>query len=81
MMTIDALTLPHMAHGTGHCTADYVNVREDASLTSAVLGKLRAGQPVTVWQVGGEWLRVQTDEGLTGWAAARYIALDGALVA
>lgn len=79
-MTLDALTLPHMAHGAGTCTADYVNVREDASLRSKVLGQMRSGAAVTIWQVEGDWLRVQTDAGLTGWSAARYIALDGALI-
>ena len=48
-MDVDALTLPHMAHGEADCTAKVLNVREDPSLQAKIIGSLRAGQRVTVW--------------------------------
>ena len=67
-MDVDALTLPHMAHGEADCTAKVLNVREEPSLQAKVIGSLRAGQRVIVWQVEGVWWRVETPTGLFGWA-------------
>jgi hypothetical protein len=67
-MDVDALTLPHMAHGEADCTAKVLNVREEPSLQGKVIGSLRVGQRVIVWQVEGVWWRVETPTGLFGWA-------------
>lgn len=78
---MDALTLPHMAHGTAICTGDRLNVREAPNTQAPVLGQLRKGQTVTVWALDGGWLIVQAADGLTGWAAAQFLKVNGALVA
>ena len=78
---MDALTLPHMAHGTASCTGDRLNVREQPNTASRVLGQLTQGQAVTVWALDRGWMIVQTAEGLTGWASAQYLQVAGALVA
>ena len=67
-MDVDALTLPHMAHGEADCTAKVLNVREEPSLQGKVIGSLRVGRRVIVWQVEGVWWRVETATGLFGWA-------------
>ena len=67
-MDVDALTLPHMAHGEADCTVKVLNVREDPSLQAKIIGSLKAGQRVIVWQVEGVWWRVETPTGLFGWA-------------
>jgi hypothetical protein len=67
-MDVNALTLPHMAHGEADCTAKVLNVREEPSLQGKVIGSLRVGQRVIVWQVEGVWWRVETPTGLFGWA-------------
>ena len=59
-MDVDALTLPHMAHGEADCTAKVLNVREGPSLQAKIIGSLTAGQRVIVWQVEGVWWRVET---------------------
>ena len=51
-MDVDALTLPHMAHGEADCTAKVLNVREGPSLQAKIIGSLTAGQRVTVWAAG-----------------------------
>ena len=68
-MDVDALTLPHMAHGEADCTAKVLNVREEPSLQAKVIGSLMAGQRVTVWAAGSPWWLVQAADGLTGWAS------------
>lgn len=64
---IDALPLPHMAHGTGTCVPPSAR----PSATAPVLGQLLAGQPVTIWAQDTGWLRVQYI----------YIKIDGELIA
>jgi uncharacterized protein YgiM (DUF1202 family) len=78
---VDALTLPHMAHGTASCRGDRLNVREQPNTASRVVGQLLKGQSVTVWALSGGWMIVQTAEGLTGWASEQYLKVDGELVA
>ena len=72
-MDVDALTLPHMAHGEADCTVEVLNVREDPSLQAKVIGSLRVGQRVTVWAAGKSWWLVQAADGLTGWAYGEYL--------
>ena len=45
-MDVDALTLPHMAHGEADCTVKVLNVREGPSLQAKIIGSLTAGQRV-----------------------------------
>ncbi len=78
---MDALTLPHMAHGTAICTGDRLNVRAAPNMTSPVLGLLLKGKQVTVWALDGGWMIVQADDGVTGWASAQYLKVVGTLVA
>lgn len=78
---MDALTLPHMAHGEAICTADRLNVREQPNTTALILGQLIKGQPVTVWTLDRGWMIVQAESGLTGWAAAQWLQVVGSLVA
>ena len=77
---MDALTLPHMAHGTAICTADRLNVREQPNTASQILGKLSKGQRMTVWALDSDWMIVQAEDGLTGWAVAQYLEVVGTLV-
>ena len=80
MAEIDALTLPHMAHGEADCTVEVLNVRERSSLQAKIIGSLTAGQRVTVWQVEGVWWRVETVAGLFGWVHSGSLKSVGELV-
>ena len=73
LMDVDALTLPHMAHGEADCTVKVLNVREGPSLQAKIIGSLTAGQRVTVWAAGKPWWLVQAADGLTGWAYGEYL--------
>ena len=78
---MDALTLPHMAHGRAICTAERQNVRAEPNTTASIIGVLTSGQQVTVWSLDQGWMIVQAEDGLTGWAAAQYLKVEGELVA
>jgi len=77
---MNAMTLPHMAHGTAVVTGDRLNVRADPHTSAAVVGQLVASEVVTVWAVDDGWAIVQNVRGLTGWASVQYLDL-GPLVA
>ena len=76
---MNALTLPHMAHGTA-IVRDRLNVRSDPHTGAAVVGLLVPSEVVTVWALADGWAIVQNVRGLTGWASAQYLKL-GPLVA
>jgi hypothetical protein len=72
-MDVDALTLPHMAHGEADCTVRLLYVREQPDLQAKIIGSLTAGQRVTVWAAEKLWWLVQAEDGLTGWSYAEYL--------
>jgi len=76
---MNALTLPHMAHGTA-VVRDRLNVRADPHTAAKVLGLLVPSEVVTVWAVDNGWAIVQNTRGLTGWASVAYLQM-GPLVA
>ena len=63
LMDVDALTLPHMAHGEADCTVKVLNVREGPSLQAKIIGSLTAGQRVTVWAAKVAWWLVAMPTG------------------
>lgn len=79
-MSVDALTLPHMAHGEAVVGAKRLNVRAEPTTTAKIVGVLAPGELVTVWALDNGWAIVQNGSGLTGWAAAEYLSVVGELV-
>lgn len=71
---VDALELPHCAHGTATSLAR-LNVRTQPSTSTRILGQFQPGQVLTVWATHGEWALVQDDSGLTGWCAKAYLKI------
>jgi uncharacterized protein YgiM (DUF1202 family) len=51
-----------------------LNLRSAPSMDSEVLDRLLQGQPVTVAEREGGWIRVATADGQDGWAAADFLA-------
>lgn len=61
-------------------SGSYLNLRKEASTSSACLGKLYKGTPVTVTGVNGPWYAVTVnDNGTTksGYVSAGYISMTG----
>ena len=72
---IDALTIPHMAHGEAVVGKDKLNVRAEPTKTAAIIGQLAPSELVTVWALSDGWAIVQASSGLTGWAVAEYMTV------
>ena len=72
---IDALTIPHMAHGTAVVGINKLNVRADPTKTATIVGQLAPSELVTVWALSDGWAIVQASSGLTGWVAAEYMTV------
>ena len=54
-------------------TASTLNLRADAGTSYAVTGKLRKGTGCTILASKGNWRKVKTFGGLTGWVSANYL--------
>lgn len=65
-------------HETVTITADSLNVRQGAGSTHPVVTTLPKGTRVERLEESGGWLRIQADDGTTGWISARYAAAEGA---
>jgi uncharacterized protein (TIGR02594 family) len=64
-------------HETVTITADSLNVRQGAGSTNPVVTTLPKGTRVQRLEESDGWLRIQTDDGTTGWISARYAAVEG----
>lgn len=60
---------------TGKITADSLNVRNDPSLQSDIIGKLNSGETVAVLSQDGSWTEISFS-GSTGWISSQYIAVQ-----
>jgi uncharacterized protein (TIGR02594 family) len=62
-------------------TASSLNVRAGAGTTFPVLAKLPQGTTVKRLEASpaGDWFRIHSDAGLTGWIAARFAVTDASL--
>lgn len=54
---------------------DQLRIRSSASTDSEILGSLVKGDAVTVQEDTGEWLRITSADGTSGWVASEYISL------
>lgn len=73
--------MPAIAGQTGLVLGDSVRIRTGPGLQYDIQGYLNRGDRVAVIEDGGEWFRIETEGGLTGWMAAAYVRLsrdDGA---
>lgn len=64
--------------GSGRVNASLLNVRSEPSMEGEVIGHARRGERVTILAESGEWLRVRTGGGETGWVSSQHVARDGA---
>ncbi|KAF0819323.1 N-acetylmuramoyl-L-alanine amidase [Bacillus sp. ZZV12-4809] len=60
---------------TGEITANSLNVRNEPSLQSDIIGKLNSGETVDVLSQNGSWTEISFS-GNTGWISSQYIAVQ-----
>jgi hypothetical protein len=63
---------------TGTVLARKLNLRSGPGIKQSIIDKLTSGQKISVLgrSDNSQWLQVQTADGKTGWAAARWIKLN-----
>lgn len=61
------------AQQTATVQTDGLNLRSEANTTSSILATLATGSSLTILEKQGEWYRVQTPNGKTGWVAGWLI--------
>src|SRR5687767_12717369 len=61
---------------TVRVTASSLNVRADASTTSAVVTQVRRGTRLSVIGDNNGWLRVRLASGEEGWVSAQHVSRD-----
>lgn len=57
-------------------TVDDLNMRRAPSMSGEVMGRLKRGQRVDVQEAVGEWLRIQTPMGYSGYVYRKFVNLD-----
>jgi len=58
---------------SGVVNASALNIREKASTSSTIIGKVYRGETVTIISRQNDWYNIRTKDGITGWVSAQYI--------
>ncbi|WP_024831455.1 C40 family peptidase [Ruminiclostridium josui] len=61
---------------TGTVSASVLNLRSEPGTTSKVLGSMTRGDKLSILESSGDWLKVKTSDGKTGWAFSQYVVLS-----
>lgn len=56
-----------------YVTASSLNIRESASTSAKIVASLTKGASVTYYSKSGNWAKVKTASGVTGWASMTYL--------
>jgi uncharacterized protein YgiM (DUF1202 family) len=70
---VEAIETPALSGDVRIVTAEALNIRDRPSSSSNVLGKLVAGDSVTVIGQERTWLEVVTASGTTGWISGKFV--------
>jgi hypothetical protein len=63
------------AASKGTANVASLNVRSQANTTSDIVVKLVKGESVTVLSKSGEWYKIKTSKGKTGWVLGKYLTV------
>jgi len=62
-----------------HTTASVLNVRSGPGTSFRIINKLVRNTPVTVLESSGNWRRVKSIKGVTGWVSKNYLSSNATL--
>lgn len=65
-----------IASATIVVTANILNVRSEPNTSAKVVAKLEKGKTVTAVAHSGNWYKIKTAKGITGWASKEYLSLQ-----
>ena len=63
-----------------YVTASSLNIRESASTSAEIVASLTKGDSVTYYSKSGNWAKVKTASGVTGWASMTYLTITKPVV-
>ncbi|MDR1773333.1 MAG: SH3 domain-containing protein [Clostridioides sp.] len=75
-LSIAANTLDANAYQQATVTASVLNVRQNASINSSIIGKVYKGNEVEILDKSNGWYKIKVSKSLTGWASGQYISLN-----
>lgn len=61
---------------TGTVSVSVLNLRSNPGTSSKVIGSMTRGDKLSIIDNSGDWLKVQTSDGETGWAYSPYITVS-----
>lgn len=70
-----AATKPPAALGTGTVNTAVLNLRSNPNTTSAIVAKLVLNEKVTLVSKSGDWYKITTGKGKTGFVMAKFITI------
>lgn len=59
--------------GTVRVTAATLNVRDEASTTSAILASVKKGEKLVLLRGDGSWYKVRLSTGVDGWVSSKHV--------
>jgi N-acetylmuramoyl-L-alanine amidase len=71
------ITIKETSLGTGVVTGSTVNVRSGPGTDYEVLTTVQESEKITVASRSGEWYKITTSGGITGWMLSEYVTLGG----
>lgn len=66
-------TAQNAVTGKGTVNTPSLNVRSQANTTSSIVAKVLKGETVTIVIKSGEWYKIKTSKGITGFVLGKYI--------
>lgn len=73
-----AAPAPAPSIGKVTVTASALNVRRDPSTAADVITLVKRGEKLTLLAATESWMKVQLDDGETGWVSSQHVTRDGA---
>lgn len=67
--------------GVGTITGTNVNVRSAPNTSASVTGKLNTNEKVSISAVDGQWYKISTESGVSGYIRSDYVRLSAAEIA
>lgn len=68
----------HSLAQSGTVNADVLNIRSLASTSSDIVAKLQEGTVLEIISTEGDWFRVETSDGISGYVSKDYVSLNPA---
>lgn len=73
--TVDTGTKPPASIGKATVNTPVLNIRQQPNTTSTIMGKAASGETLTLVSKSGDWYKVTTSKGITGFVMTKLIII------